>query len=932
MRTRRRRPARGTSRRGALVAVALVVAGSVYVGLNGCARPAPSARERNAVVRGAEAPATPTAAPRADVAPEAAPPTRKTGEVAAVTADVSNVTLPAVEWFEFVVPSVADARTSDSPIDLSFLNRDPAGAHGFLKTDGERLVDGRGEEVRLFGSNICDYHAMPPKDRAPLVAKRLRELGINCIRLHYYDWSKAPRGILDDDMQTPNPEKFDQLDWLVHQLKEHGVYVDINLHVARGYAMMPEGWNWMGKGIDRIHRPYLESQKRFARDMLTHVNPYTKSAYVDEPAVAIIELNNENTVLNKPTDVWPGLDDRFSAPLRRAWNEWLLSRYGSTAGLRDAWKAADPLGAELLRDANFARGLDAWSIEDRTLAELTAAAGAMRWRAHTKGGKWYSLQLHQRSVGVRSGGTYTLRMRVRASKSCTVSASLMYQVAPWSQVGASARLSVGTEWRDLGVVWRLGELEDKPVRLNLNLENEPATIEFASASLRPGGVDGLGDGQRPEDGSVPMPHDRMSAARARDWVAFLAARERAFSKELRDFVKDELGAKSLVLDTQVTYGSTFGLVREHDVSDIVDIHGYPTHPRDATENGRKVRKTHHRSMTGAAFGKLEGLAQWRVAGKPFSVTEFDVQPPNDFNSETIPLLAAMAAYQGWSCILEYSWFNFQQWGGEFDYDTDRMRHNFHTTGNPVQMATVPASALLYRLGLVAPAASRLELELPREIALAPDLSRLPWGPPGPWSELGVGKDDAWRARLATRLVDGGSARLRGAIPDARGATLIQSDTGEITVDRRAKDRAFIAVAAPSVRMCVGRVGGRIVELGDVTLRVGEGTKHGFANVTLVAVDGRSVAASSKLLFTTVARSRNKGMMWTGDREGIVDWGRGPTEVESVPCAVALPGRGWKATALDGGGRRRETVEMSDGVFVAGTYRTVWYLIEKSDAR
>ena len=37
-----------------------------------------------------------------------------------------------------------------------------------------------------------------------------------------------------------------------------------------------------------------ELQKRFATDLLTHVNPYTGRAYIEEPSLAFVEINNEN--------------------------------------------------------------------------------------------------------------------------------------------------------------------------------------------------------------------------------------------------------------------------------------------------------------------------------------------------------------------------------------------------------------------------------------------------------------------------------------------------------------------------------------------------------------------------------------------------------------------------------------------------------------
>jgi hypothetical protein len=100
------------------------------------------------------------------------------------------------------------------------------------------------------------------------MARRLKQLGFNFIRLHYFDFAKAPQGILNDDLQTLNPDKLDQFDWLVAQLKENGIYVDINLHICRPYPGQPKELHRFGKGIDFIHDPYIESQKRYARDLI----------------------------------------------------------------------------------------------------------------------------------------------------------------------------------------------------------------------------------------------------------------------------------------------------------------------------------------------------------------------------------------------------------------------------------------------------------------------------------------------------------------------------------------------------------------------------------------------------------------------------------------------------------------------------------------
>ncbi len=198
------------------------------------------------------------------------------------------------DWFEFHIPTLADAATTGDAIDLSHLNASPAGANGRIRSDGEgRLIDGAGNVVRLFGTNICDFHVMPPPEIAPRLADRLAQLGINFVRLHYFDWAEAPEGIMAADGSGLDAGQLDRLHHLVAELKRAGIYVDINLHVARRIPGTPEAWdNPMSKGIDRAMRSLIEDQKQFARDLLTPVNPHTGLPLSTDPAVVAVEINN----------------------------------------------------------------------------------------------------------------------------------------------------------------------------------------------------------------------------------------------------------------------------------------------------------------------------------------------------------------------------------------------------------------------------------------------------------------------------------------------------------------------------------------------------------------------------------------------------------------------------------------------------------------
>ena len=202
----------------------------------------------------------------------------------------------------------------------------PAGAEGFVQVAGDRFVlSESGRPIRFWGTNLCFAGNFPPHDVAERMAARLASLGINCVRFHHADSAPFPRGIWegqgwgDFPHEELSPEALERLDYLVAQLKQNGVYVNFNLHVSRqygtkdGFPAVGEGETLTsyGKGMDLFYPRAIEEQKRYARMLLRHVNAYTGNAYAEEPAVAIVEINNEDGLIRE----WAGGGlDRMPAP------------------------------------------------------------------------------------------------------------------------------------------------------------------------------------------------------------------------------------------------------------------------------------------------------------------------------------------------------------------------------------------------------------------------------------------------------------------------------------------------------------------------------------------------------------------------------------------------------------------------------------------
>lgn len=251
-------------------------------------------------------------------------------------------------------PFAMDYRgATTSPADLSYLNARPAGRNGFVRIKDGHFVTPNGERIRFWGVNVTGQSPgsieLPPKAEAPMYARALARFGVNLVRLQFLD-TAVPAGLMRSE--RGGRHSFDQnqlrrLDFLVWQLKKNGIYTDLNLNVERRYTagdgVVDANRIGVAKGLTMYDKRLIELQKEYARDLLTHVNPYTGVAYRDEPAVAIVEITNENAIFQgytPPTKF-------YAAELNRAYNDWLnerlslaqLQRLRAEAGV----KAGEPI-------------------------------------------------------------------------------------------------------------------------------------------------------------------------------------------------------------------------------------------------------------------------------------------------------------------------------------------------------------------------------------------------------------------------------------------------------------------------------------------------------------------------------------------------------------------------------------------------------------
>jgi hypothetical protein len=245
---------------------------------------------------------------------------------------VSSLAVQAQSQAGFV-PFAMDHRRgalAPSPVDVSYLLDAPAGKHGFVRVEGGHLVTGDGQRIRFWGVNVTDWsrgsRQIPSKQDAPLWAATLARFGVNSVRFQFLDL-ETPRGLIKSgqgNTQTLDPEQLDREDFFIAELEKRGIYIDFNLLVGRPFTegdgvhdakLLREG----AKGTSLFDARLIELQKQYAQELLTHENNYTKLAYTADPAVAIVEINNEDAI----NVGYRGPSTFYDTELVEIYNRWL---------------------------------------------------------------------------------------------------------------------------------------------------------------------------------------------------------------------------------------------------------------------------------------------------------------------------------------------------------------------------------------------------------------------------------------------------------------------------------------------------------------------------------------------------------------------------------------------------------------------------------
>ncbi len=293
---------------------------------------------------------------------------------------------------------------------------------------------------------------------------------------------------------------------------------------------------------------------------------------------------------------------------------------------------------------------------------------------------------------------------------------------------------------------------------------------------------------------------------------------------------------------------------------FIDRHFYWDHPSDGWDatctfwNSPLSESLGH----GDKPGMFADLASQRVAGVPYTISEWNNVWSNEYVTEGSLLMSSIGAYQAADALLVF--------GVDGSGWQPTMKGAFSLDEKPHALIPWIASGIAYRRGDVRPgpevvfpldptATKQVGEVIPAGLALS---NRIGWkeGAPAPKIPAHPAPPDS---SVAGSTCDAADGQFRWQAP------------GRFILDTARTQAA------------VGLLGGAVVKTAALTIA----TETPWCQVLVTSLDGKPLASSARMLLVTSARTENTQQVYRLFRRGLTDLGHAPIVVEPVRGSLTL---------------------------------------------
>ncbi|MEO6117984.1 MAG: hypothetical protein ABIP37_02820, partial [Methylotenera sp.] len=304
----------------------------------------------------------------------------------------------------------------------------------------------------------------------------------------------------------------------------------------------------------------------------------------------------------------------------------------------------------------------------------------------------------------------------------------------------------------------------------------------------------------------------------------------------QDMIKHlrELGLKVPIATTNTWGDNPLSSLPALTSGDLIDTHAY--------QSDGALKKS---PLTESNLTQWISAAQ--VINMPISVSEWNAEPFPTADRHTLPLyLASQASLQGWDAMMQYAY-------AQEPLVNQGSPSNWNAYNDPSLLATMPASALMFRRGDVKAAKFTYVLDLGKDalfnrsvtadssafIRTASEIGRLVIAMPSanelPWLQKSNIPSDA------KIFKDPNKSLLK------TGSTEAYSDTNEL---KHNWDKGYLSINTSNTQAAVGQIGGEKITLNDVDISVSTPN----ASIAVQSLNEAPINKSKEIIISLAAQS------------------------------------------------------------------------------
>lgn len=249
----------------------------------------------------------------------------------AIASEMARIGAENKSWFVF--DPKPDSFPPGITTDLRFLNEKFAGENGTITVKGGDFIHSKtGKPIRFWAVNG------PPNEISSTdlktCARMLAKNGVNMVRIHsgYFD----DRGEVD-------PAKVLHAIEIVEAMKAEGIYTHFSIYFPLWLDPKPDnpwlkGYNGKQHSFASLmfNPEFQNHYRKWWTALLTTPSPNTGKRLVDDPAVASLEMQNEDSFF-----FWTFNKDNIPEAqllmLEKQFGDWLIKRHGSLDTALAAW-------------------------------------------------------------------------------------------------------------------------------------------------------------------------------------------------------------------------------------------------------------------------------------------------------------------------------------------------------------------------------------------------------------------------------------------------------------------------------------------------------------------------------------------------------------------------------------------------------------------